>query len=216
MKNKILNIIMYVLVKIFHFSFRYKHYNREVIEQEKNKNQFKTYVLSSWHQTIFTTLTSQTGTSFTMIISASKDGDFLAGLFKLFGHNPARGSSSKRGALALLEVIHTMKHGYPAAMAVDGPRGPAHIVKPGIVKMARETNSAIIPMSAYPQKSWCFSKSWDKFLLPKPFTKVAVVYGDPIYIPDSATGEDFDCIVRLVAEKTMEVELKAKEILGIN
>jgi lysophospholipid acyltransferase (LPLAT)-like uncharacterized protein len=165
---------------------------------------------------MFSTLTSNIGNQYTMIISKSKDGDFIANACKSFGHIPARGSSSKGGKEALLEIVRIMKKGVAGAMAVDGPRGPYHIVKPGVMEMARLTQSAVIPWSSYPSRFWSFHKSWDKFILPKPFAKIVVVYGEPIFIPMEISRDSFAEMQNYIAQKMIEGEQLAMKTLKIS
>lgn len=215
MKNFLLNLLLNLFVRFFHFTYRYQYIGEENLEIAKSKSPYKSFVISVWHQTMFSTLTSNIGKKYALIVSRSKDGNFIANACKSFGHVPARGSSSKGGKEALLEIIHLMKTGLPAAMAVDGPRGPFHQVKPGIIEMARLTNSAIIPWSSFPSRAWCFHKSWDKFLLPKPFAKIVIVYGEPIFISKEITREKFDSELIRIADKMIEGEVLAKKTLGL-
>ena len=216
MKQFFINLILNLFVRTFHFTYRYQFIGLENIKKAEDQSPFKTYVLSVWHQTMFSTLTSSIGRKYALIVSRSKDGDVIANACKSFGHVPTRGSSSKGGKEALIEVIKIMKTGLPAAMAVDGPRGPFHEVKPGVIEMARLTNSAIIPWSSYPSEKWCFHKSWDKFFLPKPFSKIVIVFGDPIFVPMEINREDFEKLQVYLANKMNEGERLAMKTLGIN
>ena len=87
-----------------------------------------------------------------------------------------------------------MKKGFPGALTVDGPKGPAHVVKPGIIEIARLCQCAILPLSPYAEKSWVFLKSWDQFRIPKPFTRIIVVIGEPIYISEDIERESFEAV----------------------
>lgn len=213
MKNKLINLFIVILVRFFHATYRYKIVGSEKMDKAQRENKFKTFVLGSWHQTMFTNFTIHTTRRFTMIVSASKDGDVMANAMISFGHQPARGSSSKGGKEALLEVIRMMKTGLPAAMAMDGPRGPFHIAKPGAIEMARATESPIIPFGSAAKSFWCFHKSWDKFIIPKPFSKVVIYYGDPIFIPSELTREQFEECTKLVSEATIKADQMAASLL---
>jgi lysophospholipid acyltransferase (LPLAT)-like uncharacterized protein len=93
-----------------------------------------------------------------------------------------RGSSSRGGVAGLKGLVDAMKNGSDAALAVDGPRGPAFKVKPGAVLAAEQTQGIIIPMTTRASRYWTFKKAWDDYRLPKPFAAVEVVRGDPIYV----------------------------------
>ncbi len=214
MKNFLLTALLNLFVRFFHFTYRYQIIGEENLEKAKKSNPYGTFVLSVWHQMMFATLTASIGKKYALIVSRSKDGDFIANACKSFGHVPTRGSSSKGGKEAMIEVIKLMKSGLPAAMAVDGPRGPYHVVKPGTVEMARLTNSPIVTWSSYPSSFWCFHKAWDKFILPKPFSKIVIIYGEPIPVPENLSREEFDKMLTYVADRMIADEEKARSLLS--
>jgi len=113
------------------------------------------------------------------MISQSKDGEIVAKIALRSGWNVVRGSSSKGGMEALKKMITNLKENKLAAHIVDGPKGPPGIVKPGVIRLAHATNAVIVPFSVSADKAWYFN-SWDKFLLPKPFSKVILRFGDMI------------------------------------
>ena len=94
--------------------------------------------------------------------------------------------------------------GYPGAITVDGPKGPPHIVKPGVIEVARICKCAILPFSFSVDKSWVIKKSWDQFIIPKPFSKIIVVIGEPIYISDDISRDKFNEIALYIGEKIEE------------
>lgn len=216
MKNKIIINILYLILRLLSFSYRKIYIGTENRKMAKDKSPYKTYVYAVWHQNILSTLLTHTDEKYTMIISASKDGDIMAGAIEKFGHNTSRGSSSRDGKKALISVIKIMKLGFPASMAVDGPKGPIHVVKPGVLEMARLTESAVVPLSYYSKNFWCFNKSWDKFRLPKPFTTLVAVIGDPIFIDPNISREDFEELQKTIALKIHEGEVIAKNYLNMN
>jgi len=113
------------------------------------------------------------------MISQSKDGEIVAKMALHNGWNAVRGSSSKGGMEALKKMITNLKKNKLAAHIVDGPKGPSGIVKPGVIRLAHATHAVIVPFSVSADKAWYFN-SWDKFLLPKPFSKVILRFGDMI------------------------------------
>ena len=123
------------------------------------------------------------------LISASKDGAFLAAILKNFGVQPVRGSSSRRGAQALLELSSWADRGYDLAVTPDGPRGPAYVVQDGVMTLAQVTGLPIVPYSC--RLSWKIKvKSWDRFQIPLPFARCEMFFGEPIPVPRDATDED--------------------------
>ena len=126
------------------------------------------------------------GKGLAALISASKDGAFLAAILERFGVAPVRGSSSRRGAQALLELTSWAERGYDLAITPDGPRGPRYVVQEGAMSLAQLTGLPIVPFSFYaPRKIQV--KSWDAFQIPLPFSRCILSLGKPIHVPRDAT-----------------------------
>ncbi len=113
------------------------------------------------------------------LVSHSKDGDLQAASLRVLGIGVVRGSSSRGGAEGLRALIHSVKAGSDAAMAVDGPRGPLHEVKGGSLTLARAANAHVVPVGTATSNSIRIS-AWDEMRLPLPFSKVAIVFSEPI------------------------------------
>jgi lysophospholipid acyltransferase (LPLAT)-like uncharacterized protein len=125
------------------------------------------------------------------LISASKDGALLASILQEFGVDPVRGSSSRRGAQAMLELKSWAERGYNLAVTPDGPRGPCYVVQDGVVTLAQVTGLPIVPYSC--QLSWKIRvKSWDRFQIPLPFSRCEMTFGAPIFIPREASNAERD------------------------
>lgn len=123
------------------------------------------------------------------LISASKDGAFLATILQNFGVEPVRGSSSRRGAQALLELASWAERGYDLAVTPDGPRGPCYEVQEGVMALAQVTGLPIIPYSC--QVGWKIRlKSWDRFQIPMPFSRCEMTFGEPLRVPRQATDAE--------------------------
>ena len=124
------------------------------------------------------------------LISASKDGALLAAILQAFGVQPVRGSSSRRGAQALLELASWAQRGHDLAVTPDGPRGPRHVVQEGVMALAQVTGLPIVPYSCH--LAWKIRvKSWDRFQIPLPFSRCEMTFGDPIRVPREAS--DAEC-----------------------
>ena len=123
------------------------------------------------------------------LISASKDGAFLAAILQRFGVQPVRGSSSRRGAQALLELTSWAERGFDLAVTPDGPKGPRYVVQEGVITLAQVTGLAIVPYSC--RLSWRIRvKSWDRFEIPLPFSRCEMTFGEPIQVPRGTTDEE--------------------------
>lgn len=150
-------------------------------------------LLCAWHQQFYPFVCyfrkfSQLNPS--IMISRSKDGEFIAQICHRMGWAPARGSSSQGGASALKEMTANLLQNRLAAHILDGPRGPIGEVKKGAIRMAQTAGARIVPVYADPENAWFFRNSWDQFFVPKPFSKVTLRYGDMIeFKPTEAADE---------------------------
>ena len=138
------------------------------------------------------------------MISASRDGAFLASLVEPFGVVAIRGSASRRGAQALLEATTWMEKNYSIAITPDGPRGPAYKVQEGIIHLAQLTGRPIIPMSNYTRHKITLG-SWDKFQIPLPFARCVLRYGQPFRVPREATAEAREQLCLDLEKAMMEI-----------
>ncbi len=137
------------------------------------------------------------------LVSASRDGAFLAAILERFGVQPVRGSSSRRGAQALLELTTWAERGYDLAITPDGPRGPCYVVQDGAMTLAQITGLPIVPTSFHLQ--WKIRvKSWDRFQIPLPFSRCEVSAGEIIHVPRGAGNEEREAL-----RKKLEMELLA-------
>ena len=126
------------------------------------------------------------------VVSASRDGQYIADLISMFGIRSLRGSSSRRGANALLDSVKVMREeNLNVVFTPDGPRGPKYQMKPGPIMLASLTGSPICPLSINASKCWA-AKSWDGFQIPKPGATLTLVIGKPIYVPAGISGEELE------------------------
>lgn len=125
------------------------------------------------------------------LISASRDGDLISDLTRRFGFSVVRGSSSRLGASALRELENVLASGHDVLITPDGPRGPAYELGPGIVFLAQKTGAAVVPINMEFSSCWRVN-SWDGFILPRPFSKVRVIFGRVHRVRTTATPEEFE------------------------
>lgn len=125
------------------------------------------------------------------LISASRDGDMIADVTRRFGFDVVRGSSSRMGASALLELSEVLASGRDVLITPDGPRGPAYELGPGIIFLAQKTGAPVVPVNMEYSSCWRV-KSWDRFIIPKPFSKVRVIIGQPQQISSTSSDEEFE------------------------
>lgn len=128
------------------------------------------------------------------LISQHRDGDLVAGLVeRWWGYRAIRGSSSRGGAGALREIVRTLRAGTALAITPDGPRGPRQKMKPGPLLAAQLAGVPVIPVSGSADRAWWVG-GWDRFLIPKPFSRVRIEFGEPILVPREATPDDLERI----------------------
>ena len=183
---------------LYRFNRAYSWTFRLKIENEKEwMNHLKnggTVLLCAWHQQFFSAIRHfQNYDVFkpSIMISQSKDGEIIAGVAKRAGWHPIRGSSSVGGINALKNMIANLKSTKLAAHIVDGPRGPSGKVKAGVIRLAHVANAVIVPFYVSTENAWQFN-SWDKFLLPKPFSKVVLRFGKMIKLEKVKDKESFE------------------------
>ncbi len=215
MKLKILSNLIYYFIRLLNMTYRYQYIGLENKAKARAISPNGTFVYAVWHQNLIGGILAHSDEKFTMIISGSKDGELVAVTCQKLGHNPARGSSTRDGKKALIEIVKKIKEGYPGAVTVDGPKGPSKIVKPGIIEISRLSQSPILTMSPYATKFWTLTRSWDQFRIPKPFSKILIVIGEPIIVNENVTRETFDELSLLVAERLNLGEQKALSLLNI-
>jgi len=117
-----------------------------------------------------------------VLASRSRDGELEARFLRRFGFEVVRGSTRRGGSAALRALVHALRRGREAAITPDGPLGPPYVVQPGIIALARLTGAPIIPLTFSAAPAWRL-KSWDEFLIPKPFARGVVSFGPPLFVP---------------------------------
>lgn len=142
-------------------------------------------LFSFWHGEQLITFFRHRGQGIVVMSSLSKDGEMQSEVLKRFGAVVVRGSSSKGGDRALVETIRLVKKGHPAAFAADGPRGPYHKIKPGVIFAARKTGCPVIPLSTAAKSHKVLEKAWDKYQLAAPFSEAVVAYGNPLIFEEN-------------------------------
>ena len=160
-------------------------------------------MLSMWHNCSTIAGWVMRGGNITVMVSDSRDGEYVSRLANLFGIQTMRGSTSSGSAKAVrsaLRLIHSKK---PIAITLDGPRGPKYKMQHGALWFAASGNVPIIPMHIEASHQWVL-KSWDDHRFPKPFSTIHVGFGEPIFVQRPNLEEDIESVARQVEEKMME------------
>ena len=191
------------IIRVISATYRVKLINSEIETNVFEKGQIPIY--ASWHQRFFPGITLFARRKpISIMISRSRDGEMISGIVRLLGWYPVRGSSSKGGRQALRKIKQLVRKGYKVGHIVDGPRGPLGEVKPGLVLIAQFTGMPIIPVITSAEKKWVFN-SWDRFMVPKPFSRVIIRFCDEMCIPKKLSSSDFE-------EKRAQIENTFKKL----
>jgi len=157
-------------------------------------------VYATWHQRMSYHFHYFGSRHVTVMISQSRDGEYVARVAAGLGFKNVRGSSTRGGLKALKELVQEIRNGEIGGMLADGPQGPARVAKIGSVVIARNAEVSLIPVLWGADRCWMFN-SWDRYLVPKPFARVVIFYAEPIWIPRSAKGEELEWYRRLFEER---------------
>ena len=206
------------LVKIISLTYRIKIIESE-IEDEILKTG-KSLVYASWHQRFFPGITFfAMRKPIAIMISQSKDGEFISRIVEILGWHPVRGSSSRAGREALEQIRTLALGGCKIGHIVDGPRGPLGVVKPGLLRIAQAAAIPIVPTITSAEKKWILN-SWDRFMLPKPFSRVIIRFGSAIHVDPNLNNSDFEekrlFIEHILKELYDETDLLWKQPMKIN
>lgn len=178
------------IVKIISSTYRIRIINPDIERDILKRGQIPIY--ASWHQRFFPGITFFASRKpISIMISQSRDGELISRIVNVLGWHPVRGSSSKGGRQALREIRKLIHEGYKVGHIVDGPTGPLGVVKPGLLIIAQASGMPIVPIITSAEKKWVFN-SWDRFMVPKPFSRVIIRFSDAICIPRNLQRLDFE------------------------
>lgn len=161
---------------------------------EVNNKELKPCIYAMWHSDQFCIYGVEDKGHVSILISKSADGEIVAYAVESLGFKTVRGSSKKKGAIeSTMHMIELLKKGEAVAITVDGPSGPLHKVKNGVIKIAQMSGAPIVPVCWYSdQFNFVALPSWDKMTTPLLDTKILNLYGEPIYVPAELTSEQFE------------------------
>jgi len=151
----------------------------------------KVPIYTVWHNRIFLGTYYLQNRRIVVITSQSFDGEYIARFLTGFGFGTVRGSSTRGGVGALVEMIRLMKKGLATAFTIDGPKGPRYVAKSGACLLAKKTGNPILPFSVEAEK-FCTINSWDKLQIPKPFSRARFFYAEPVYVPPDANDKEIE------------------------
>ena len=195
--NYVIPYLLFGVVYLWCMTLRSKNLNEE--EENHFKNLTGPYILTLWHGRIFYLFYYlRRHPDYFLLISPSEDGDLLARLARLMGYSVIRGSTYKKAVSAARSLIKVLRRNQRSIIIADGSRGPRCVAQPGSVQLAGITGAPIFPMT-FGSKNKVVLNSWDKFVIPLPFTRCTLNFSSPISLPPKSSEQ-------IIEEKRLELE----------
>jgi lysophospholipid acyltransferase (LPLAT)-like uncharacterized protein len=164
-------------------------------------------IYAFWHDRIFLATYYFRNRGIVVITSQSFDGEYIARFIQRFGYGAVRGSSTRGGVGALVDMIRLMKQGLPMGFTVDGPKGARYVAKTGAILLAKKTGNPVMPFLVETKNFWAVN-SWDKLQIPKPFTKAKVFIAEPFFVATEADDNEIE-------NKRRELQTKLDELVTL-
>src|SRR5258705_12262327 len=178
------DLVFFVLIRLIGRTVRWQVEGWENFEAATRNNSIPIYTF--WHNRVFLATYFWQRRRIVVMTSQSFDGEYIARFIQRFGYGAARGSSTRGGTGAIVEMVRLMRAGCPTAFTIDGPKGPRYVAKMGAILLAKKTGQPILPFTITAQRFWEAKRSWDGFQVPLPFTRTRVDIAHPIYVPPDA------------------------------
>ncbi len=213
LKERILYIILpllaEILIRILFCTIRLKVVGEKNAEYGMQNSKIQV-IYAFWHGQQFLLVPYMRQRDIILMSSLSKDGEYQARILQRFGYKIVRGSSAKGGMRGLIGLIKGMRDGHDCGLAVDGPIGPIHEPKEGIIALARKTGAYIVPLVSASRHKWTFEAAWDKYVLPKPFSYGLIAFGQPYKIGDDTSIQQ-ECDI--LKERLNALSREAEELV---
>ncbi len=205
----ILAFLAWAVIRLWHLTLRVRVIGQD--QERKVNHQGKQVIYAFWHGRQFMLFGYPALRPLVQMASLSRDGSLQARILQRLGYTVIRGSSSKQGKEALQAMSLCIRRHHHAALALDGSRGPLHQAKFGAVKLAQTHGACILPLTAQASRAWVFSRSWDRYILPKPFSRVVIALGEPLEVPQQASRDEMESYRRhletTLMQKSRDVDL---------
>lgn len=186
------------IIRILHFLIRTETIGWKESLELRERGEHPLFIF--WHDQLLLMIKGYRGAGIRILISASKDGELIARTMRCFGQGAVRGSSSRGGRAAFRELIELAKEPVDIAITPDGPKGPRHRLKEGVVQLARLSGRPVIPVAFACSRGHRFA-SWDRFLLPFPFSRGVYSFAPPLRFAAGESAEEFQARVQLAMDE---------------
>lgn len=191
-------------------SLRFRVVGQEQLDQFRGKGGF---ILNCWHGQQLMGFYFFRRRGYYILVSHSRDGDLSGGIMKKLGWNIVRGSSSKGAVRGLIELLRALRQGAGVALTPDGPRGPIYHIELGGLYLAQKTGAPLIPVAFVFDRKWISKDSWDLFVIPKPFARCVVYFGEPLFIRDELTDDRLEAEKERLQKALHEANHRGEEVL---
>lgn len=172
------------------------------------------FIACLWHYSLLYAIHRMEGRDWVAMVSASDDAEYVSRVLTRMGHHTVRGSRNRGGLTAVKEMLSVIKRqGRRAAIVGDGSQGPPLILQPGAILLASKTGAPILPLAWGVDRYWAF-RSWDRTLLPKPFARVALCFGQPLTVPPSLSAEEMEHWRRQIEGRMLDLYAQAWRPFG--
>jgi lysophospholipid acyltransferase (LPLAT)-like uncharacterized protein len=184
------DLAFFVLIRLLGRTIKFEIEGWENWEAASTEGKIPIYVF--WHNRVFLSTYFWRRRRIVVMTSQSFDGEYIARFIQRFGYGAARGSSTRGATGAVVEMVRLMRAGCPTAFTIDGPKGPVYVAKMGAVLLAKKTGHPILPFAITAERFWEAKNSWDRFQVPKPFSRARVEIAPPIFVAPDADDKELN------------------------
>lgn len=202
--------VAYVMIRLLLATVRMHVVGRD--EAERPTDEGRGFIMCAWHQNILVPVRTHRHRNMAALVSTHRDADILALMMQHAGTHVVRGSTGRGGIRAMKEMVTLARNGKNFMVAVDGPKGPRHVVGNGVVFLAQKTGCRVSPVGVAFARCWQL-KSWDRFRIPKPFTRLVGYYGESFVIPDRIDSDQREQYRQKLQDELDRVTVEARRLL---
>jgi lysophospholipid acyltransferase (LPLAT)-like uncharacterized protein len=206
--ERLVPVVAAAFIRLLYATLRVEHHGDAA--QRAFERGGRNYILAFWHRHLLEMVHAYRGRQMAVLISASRDGELIARTIARFGHHSIRGSSSRGGAAGLRGLLRRARDGWDLTITPDGPRGPARRVQPGVIAVAAASGLPVSPVAYAASRQWEL-RSWDRFVVPKPWSRLVFVYAEPLTV---GRQEDPELAARRLEERLQWAEAEAERRAG--
>ncbi len=198
--------LAYCIIRLLSWSMRIEVINGHLPDEHRRRRQH--VIIAFWHGRLLMMAAGYRGEKGVALISLHHDGELISRTVKYFGLKSIRGSTTRGGFSAMRELLRAYQERYDIGITPDGPRGPRYRVQDGIIELARRTGMPIIPLTFNASRKMVF-QSWDRFLLPYPFSRGVFIWGEPLLVPRQMDSHEFERKRHLLERRLEEITDRA-------